>query len=126
MLPPNDRGHEEASRAGTQRRPTPPKLTVEQRRAAYEKALKLRQQRALVKRLLAGCYLTLEEAWGLGPVQGMKVIDLLSALPGIGKPSALKILESAGFKHPDKTTVRGTGPRQREALFEILTAKSPR
>lgn len=107
--------------------PTPPALTNEQRRQAYEKALQLRRLRkALKQELGAGGELTFGQVWIHQAAQGMKVLDLLAALPRMGKPSALKLMEQAGFKHPEKTTVRATGPRQREKLFELLTAKSPR
>lgn len=113
--------------------PTPPRLTNEQRRAAYEKALELRRQRAELKRWLAGegagpewRVNRLADAFTEDRAQGMKVYDLLVSLPGIGRTKALKLLSEAGFKHPEKTTVRATGPRQRERLFELLTQKSPR
>jgi hypothetical protein len=107
--------------------PTPPRLTNEQRRQAFEKALKLRQDRANIKRWLHAMPGDLRAVWELEEaVQGMKVYDLLTALPHIGRGRALALLEQAGFNHPEKTTVRATGPRQRERLFELLAAKSPR
>jgi hypothetical protein len=114
--------------------PTPPRLTNEQRRQAFEKALKLRQDRARLKdslsepanRVTTPVVRFIEAFCEAEIAQGMKVYDLLTALPHIGRGRALALLEQAGFKHPEKTTVRATGPRQRERLFELLAAKSPR
>lgn len=106
--------------------PTPPRLTDEQRRQAYEKALLLRQERATLKHYMRRGELAFAKAFEWDIAQGMKVVDLLAALPGVGKPTAVKLLERAGFRHPEKTTVRATGPRQREALFKLLDTKKPR
>jgi hypothetical protein len=98
--------------------PTPPPLSKEQRRAAYEKALELRRQRAEVKYNLAGYFWTLESAWTAPATQGMKVFDLLTALPGIGKARAAAMMAEA--KIPLKNTVRACGPKQTERLFSQL------
>lgn len=98
--------------------PTPPALTNEQRRQAYEKALELRQRRSKVKQGLRRGDIDLGDAWGLSFVQGMKVYDLLVALPGIARARALKILAAAGIA--ENKTVRACGPKQRERLFSAL------
>lgn len=98
--------------------PTPPPLSQEQRRAAYEKALKLRRSRAFIKARLRERAWTFTEAWEEPVAQGMKVYDLLAALPGIGQAKALALLNEAGI--PEKNTVRACGPKQTERLFNIL------
>lgn len=109
--------------------PVAPVLSQEQRRAAYEKALELRRYRAELKR-----WLSLEPGperfdlvWTYEAAQGMKVYDLLTSLPGVGRARALALLKAAGMD--DRKTVRGCGPRQRQKLFGALgiqTDEGPR
>lgn len=102
--------------------PTPPALTDEQRRAAYEKALELRRNRAALKDQIGAS--TSPRATVIGVVfdfdivQGMKVYDLLTALPGVGPKTARRWLATAGIA--TKNTVRACGPRQVERLFDLL------
>lgn len=100
--------------------PTPPPLSDEQRRAAYEKALELRRERAAMKRDIKT--LGVGHFWACMnhavEAQGMKVYDLLTALPGVGPKTAKTWLEKAGI--PEKNTVRACGPKQTERLFGLL------
>jgi len=98
--------------------PTPPVLSQEQRRAAYEKALELRRQRAALKQYLSIREHRLSVGWELEAARGMKVYDLLTALNGIGPKTARALLEKAGI--PERNTVRACGPRQTEKLFDLL------
>lgn len=100
--------------------PQAPTLSADQRRAAYERSLELRRNRAELKQSLAAGELTLDSAWRLWPeiTAGMKVCDLLTALPGVGPAKAKALLEKAGI--PEKNTVRACGPRQTEKLFAEL------
>jgi hypothetical protein len=110
--------------------PTPPALTDEQRRAAYEKALELRRLRASIKDWVrapipnssadgpALAVDRLQLAFDFPAVQGMKVYDLLTALPNVGPKTARAWLKTAGI--PEKNTVRACGPRQVERLFHLL------
>ena len=99
--------------------PPPPTLTAEQR----AKGLELRRERRLVVAVLKEDWTDLESVWSKGAVQGMKVVKLLRALPGIGPYKAKLLLEQAGI--PEKNTVRRTGHRQRQRLFELLAERSP-
>jgi hypothetical protein len=112
----------------TERDLMPPVLSLEQMKLARQRSLELRQHRAEVKYMLA------EGAWSLADMfryaalgstsagdeacAGMKVMDALTALPGIGKPRAAKLLDQAGIPH--KNTFRACGPRQRERLLQLL------
>lgn len=98
--------------------PTPPLLTQEQRRAAYERSLELRQARARLKELIKTgspleCALLLEVA------QGMRVMDLLLTLPGIGQAKARGLLAQAGIT--ESKTVKGLGRHQVARLLALLT-----
>jgi hypothetical protein len=99
-----------------------PELTAEQRREAHAKSLAVRQARAEIKRMLAELpepHKALCVLWeNDDAAQGMKVIDLLCALPGIGMRKSLALLQQAGI--PSHNTVRACGPKQTERLFALL------
>jgi hypothetical protein len=99
-----------------------PELTAEQRREAHAKSLAVRQKRAQVKRFIKEtrlpAHLSLPAIWNMPALQGMKVIDLLCALPGIGMRKSLALLQQAGI--PSHNTVRACGPKQTERLFALL------
>lgn len=99
--------------------PTPPALTDDQRRQAYDRSLALRRARAEVKKTLSEIDRPAEflaYVWESEPVQGMQVVDLLTAMRYVGRTKARRLLEKAGIKL--NRCVRGVGPRQRERLFE--------
>ena len=93
----------------------PPPLTDEQRAAARVKSLEVRQARARLRAQLAAGEVTWQEAWRDDRAQGMRVYQLLTALPGVGRGKALAWLAEAGIR-PD-ATVRACGVRQTEKLF---------
>ena len=95
-----------------------PELTVEQRRAALEKAARIRRERAAVKNRLknSGASLTetLQAASTNEAIGKMKVIDLLQAMPGLGKVRARQLMERLGIA--ESRRVRGLGTKQVAAL----------
>ena len=101
--------------------PIPPPLTNEQRKDAYTRSLALRRARAEAKQGLAEAEKPAEflaYLWDKEPIQGMQVVDLLTAMRGIGLARAAKLLERAGIKPGRK--VRGVGPLQRDRLFGLF------
>lgn len=102
--------------------PQAPVLSQEQRAVAFKRSLELRRERAGIKRWLLESGELAKQRFEIAltseAVRGMKVIDLLQALPGIGKIKADRILERSRI--PAKNTVRACGPRQIDRLFEHL------
>ena len=99
---------------------TPPALTLEQRKAALEKAAAARTARAEVKARLKMGSLTLAEALGSDDIHiaKMKVVALLEALPKVGKVKARRIMDEIGIA--DNRRIQGLGAQQRSALLERL------
>lgn len=97
---------------------TVPELTPEQRRAALEKAAKVRRERAEVKNRLkhSGASLTdvLKDGYDNEVVGKMRVLDLLQAMPGLGKVRARNVMERIGIS--ESRRVRGLGANQVAAL----------
>ena len=97
--------------------PLPP-LTPEQRQAALEKAAAARRERAEVKNRLkhAGGSLTdvLRDGHRNEVIGKMKVLDLLQAMPGVGKVRAQALMERIGIASTRR--VRGLGANQVAAL----------
>jgi len=95
-----------------------PELTAEQRRAALEKAALVRRQRAEVKNRLKNSGASLTEVLHSGEhdevVAKMKVLDLLQAVPGLGKVRARNLMERLGIS--ESRRVRGLGADQVAAL----------
>lgn len=97
-----------------------PQLTDEQRLSGAAKSLEVRKLRADIKQWLTEGGLNLrrdrlELALQFPATQGMRVRQLLLALPGIGPNRAAKILDHAGIK--PASTVRSMGHNQRAALL---------
>ena len=97
--------------------PLPP-LTAEQRAAALEKAAAARKARAALKVRLKSSGTSLHDVLVDGDndevVGKMKVVDMLEAMPGVGKVRAQRIMERLAIS-PSRR-VRGLGSKQREAL----------
>ena len=95
-----------------------PPLTPEQRRAALEKAAAARRERAEIKNRLkhAGGSLSdvLREGKTNDVVAKMRVIDLLQALPGLGKVRAEQVMERLEIARSRR--VGGLGAKQVEKL----------
>jgi len=97
---------------------TPPELTAEQRAAALAKAAEARRVRAEVKELLKTGSLTFEELLRRADdeplLAGLKVGTVLASMPGTGKVTAKRLMETHGIA--DNRRLRGLTDRQRRAL----------
>src|SRR5690606_8622610 len=97
-----------------------PDLTPEQRQAALDKAAQARRVRAEVKNRLRHSGATIKdvlaEAEHDEAIAKIKVIDLLQSVPGIGKVTAVEIMER--LKIAQSRRLRGLGPNQAKALIE--------
>ncbi len=95
-----------------------PTLTPEQRQAALDKAAASRRERAEVKNRLKHSGASLRDVIEAGQanevIGKMKVVDLIQAMPGIGKVKAHQIMEKA--KISESRRVRGLGSKQVAAL----------
>ena len=98
----------------------PPVLTLEQRREALLKAKMARQERAEIKRLITTGGISIFEAINdqRESIQRMRVIDLLSSLPGVGKARATLIMERR--KISPTRRIGGLGQLQLKALAKEL------
>ncbi|MFD1860622.1 integration host factor, actinobacterial type [Aeromicrobium camelliae] len=96
-----------------------PKLTDEQRREALAKAAEARLVRAEVKNRLkhsgASIADVLEQAKTNEAVAKLKVLDLLQAMPGVGKVTAQEIMARLGIA--ESRRLRGLGPKQERDLI---------
>lgn len=99
----------------------PPSLTPEQRAMALEKAAAARRGRAEVRQSLANGRLTVAEVLDSDDelIGGMKVKAMLTAVPGLGKVKAARLMESLGIA--ENRRIRGLGSRQREGLLDALS-----
>ena len=101
-----------------------PPLTPEQRAAALEKAAAARRARAELKARLKSSGTSLNDVLADGEsdevIGKMKVVDMLEAMPGVGKVRAQKIMERLEIS-PSRR-VRGLGSKQREALVREFSA----
>jgi ribosomal protein L9 len=96
-----------------------PELTAEQRKAALEKAARIRKARADVKKKLklgelkVGDILSRpsDEIYGK-----MTVKSVIESVPGVGKLRAAKIMEEIGISTSRR--IKGLGPKQVQALKE--------
>lgn len=97
----------------------PPKLTDEQRKRALAKAAEARRVRAEVKELLKAGSLTLTEVLDKATdddlVAGLKVESLIASMPGTGKITAKRLMESIGID--ENRRIRGLGNRQKKELL---------
>lgn len=95
-----------------------PPLTPEQRQAALEKAAASRRERAEVKNRLKNSGASITEVLRQGQdnevIAKMRVIDLLQAMPGLGKVRARQTMERLGIA--ESRRVRGLGTKQVAAL----------
>jgi hypothetical protein len=103
-----------------------PPLTPEQRQAALEKAAASRRERAEVKNRIrnsGGSVLDVIEEGQTNEVIGkMKVLDLLQAVPGVGKIRARQMMERLNIA--ESRRVRGLGVKQIEALTELFNRRA--
>ena len=97
---------------------TLPPLTIAERTAGLEKALRNRQARAKVREDLKHGALTIAEVIKNGEtsevIRKMKVTALLESMPGVGKVRARQIMARLGIA--ESRRVRGLGHNQKAAL----------
>ena len=95
-----------------------PRLTPEQRQANLDKAAASRRERAEVKNRLkhsgASILEVLEQGQSNEVIGKMRVLDLLQAMPGLGKVRARQMMERLGIS--ESRRVRGLGTNQVAAL----------
>lgn len=95
-----------------------PPLTPEQRQAALAKAAASRRERAEVKNRLKNSGGSVIEVLREGQtnevIAKMRVVDLLCAMPGLGKVRARQLMERLGIA--ESRRVRGLGTKQVAAL----------
>lgn len=106
----------------TNRHPIPP-LTDDQRRAALKKAMRVRAERMQLKRDLKQGLVTARQAFelsdkGMEAASGMRIEQLIMALPDHGKAKAAAIMRKLDII-PSRR-LRGVGVRQRLALLECV------
>lgn len=94
-----------------------PKLTDEQRAAAMNRAMEVRRERAALKARVKAGTVPLSEAMEADCAKGMRVIQLLRSVPGIGSAKADRLMEEFGIAPNRK--VGGLGHRQRERLLTL-------
>ena len=103
-----------------------PSFSPEQRQANLEKAVASRRERAEVKNRLknsgASILDIIEEGQTTNEVIGkMKVLELLQAVPGLGKVRAAQMMERVGIA--ESRRVRGLGSKQIAGLAEEFGLK---
>ena len=95
-----------------------PPLTPEQRQAALDKAAASRRERAEVKNRLKNSGASIIDVVSEGQtnevIGKMRVVDLLQAMPGLGKVRARQMMERLGIS--ESRRVRGLGVNQMKAL----------
>ncbi|MFJ8589680.1 integration host factor, actinobacterial type [Streptomyces sp. NPDC093595] len=101
-----------------------PQLSDQQRRAALDKALAARRERAEVREALKQGRLSLSEALTSDSeaMRKMPVRTLLASLPHVGQARAQRLLTQLGIA-PSRR-LRGLGPRQRQRLLEWSAPRS--
>lgn len=100
-----------------------PELTTEQRRANLEKAMELRKVRAEIRRKLGDGTCSVDDVLWLAEsgdqaASGMRVKQLINALPGYGLRRAQSLMKQIGIA--DSKRVGGLGWKQRAALVAKL------
>ncbi len=102
-----------------------PPLTPEERQAALDKAAAARRERAEVKNRLKNSGASLTEVLRDGRtnevIGKMKVLDLLQAMPGLGKVRASQLMQRIGIS--ESRRVRGLGTNQVAALEREFDAR---
>ncbi len=96
-----------------------PELSAEQRKAALEKAARVRKERADIKRKLKEGKLKVSDVLKRADdeIYGkMTVRSVIESVPGVGKLRAAKIMEEIGISTSRR--VKGLGPKQVSALKE--------
>ena len=102
-------------------------LTPQERADALGKAAAARTARAAAKDRLKSGTLTIAELLASADsddaIARMRVVELLEALPGIGRVRAAAIMDQLGIAASRR--VRGLGIHQRRALVDFIDDKQP-
>ena len=97
-----------------------PELDADARREALEKAKRARQVRAQLKHMLKAGEVQLHEvldrAADAPALAKMRVVEVLEALPNVGKVTAAKLMDELRISPTRR--VQGLGSRQRQALLD--------
>ena len=101
-----------------------PLLDNDQRTAGYEASLRLRRAQADLKSALKYGAVDFGTAWFSETAQGMKVYQLLKAMPRMGPRRAASVMKLAGI--PADRRVRGVGPVQFSKLLKYLNPAGPK
>ena len=100
-------------------------LTPQERADALSKAAAARTTRATAKDRLKSGKLTIAELLSAGDsddaIARMRIVELLEALPGIGRVRAAAIMDQLGIAASRR--VRGLGVHQRRALVDFIDDK---
>lgn len=104
----------------TARTPAAPERTLHQRRDALQRANEIRTRRAQLKRDLKGGRVSIHDLLLKPPeyLETAKVLDMLLAVPKIGRVKANKVLTTCRIS-PSKT-IGGLSERQRAELVSLL------
>jgi hypothetical protein len=98
----------------------PPALSLDQRRAALEKAAEARRQRAAVKEELKAERLSISELFERSErdeiLGKLKVVSMLEAMPHTGKVKARRLMQDLDIS--ESRRVRGLGPNQKRRLID--------
>lgn len=100
-----------------------PELTNEQRRAALDKAMELRKERAEIRAGIKAGELTMDnvlemQSYGNEALQGMRVSSLLTAFPNVGLKRMQEIMRKCEISASRR--VRGLGIRQWSRLLAVF------
>lgn len=96
-----------------------PKLTVEEKLKALEKAQNMRSQRAAIREDLKSGKISLRDVLAQSEdevIAKMRVAYLLQSLPQVGKVTSRRIMDEIGIH--ESRRVQGLGKRQIDALLE--------
>lgn len=96
---------------------TVPNITDDQRRDYLRKANEVRRVRYDIKARLKRGELKLADVLEMDEAQGMRAVEVIRAVPGVGVKNAERIMSRCGIA-PGRR-VRGLGIRQRENLLEL-------
>lgn len=102
-------------------------LTPQERADALRKAAAARATRATAKERLKSGQMTIAQILSSGAsddaIARMRIVEMLEALPGIGRVRAAAIMEQLGIAQSRR--VRGLGIHQRRALVDFVDDKQP-
>lgn len=97
----------------------PPELDRDARADASRRALEARTRRAHLRQSLKSGQTTIDEVFVVAAndeaIATMRVVDLLTALPGHGPQRARRLLDEIGIASSRR--IRGLGRRQRDELL---------